>query len=99
MYNMIFVFSTKESKLRTREEEEQAPMDLYNLLSVSRTATDKEIKCAYLIKAKKLHLDRNPSDKKAEDLFKKVNQAYAILSDKYKREQYDKYSYGSVKYT
>ncbi|CAF1412663.1 unnamed protein product, partial [Rotaria sordida] len=46
MYNMIFVFSTKESKLRTREEEEQVPMDLYNLLSVSRIATDKEIKRA-----------------------------------------------------
>ncbi|CAF1298578.1 unnamed protein product [Rotaria sordida] len=79
MYNMIFVCSTKESKLRTREEEEQVPMDLYNLLSVSRIATDKEIKRAYLIKAKKLHLDRNSGDKKAEDLFKKVNQAYAIL--------------------
>ncbi|CAF1259974.1 unnamed protein product [Rotaria sordida] len=99
MYNMIFVCSTKESKLRTREEEEQVPMDLYNLLSVSRIATDKEIKRAYLIKAKKLHPDLNPGDKKAENLFKKVNQAYAILSDEYKREQYDKYSYESVKYT
>jgi len=73
-------------------------MDLYNLLSVSRTATDKEIKRAYLTKAKELHPDRNPGDKKAEELFKKVNQAYAILSDKYKREQYDKYGYESVKY-
>ena len=71
---------------------------MYHLLSVSRTATDREIKRAYLTKAKELHPDRNPDNKKAEELFKKVNQAYAILSDKYKREQYDKYGYESVKY-
>ncbi|CAF3977729.1 unnamed protein product [Rotaria sordida] len=82
----------------TARREEEAPMDLYNLLSVSRTATEKEIKRAYLLKAKELHPDRNPGDKNAEELFKKVNQAYAILSDKYKREQYDKYGYESVKY-
>ena len=73
-------------------------MDLYNLLSVSRTVTDKEIKRTYLTKAKELHPDRNPDDKKAEESFKRVNQAYAILSDKFKREQYDKYGYESVKY-
>ncbi|CAF0766885.1 unnamed protein product [Rotaria sp. Silwood1] len=92
----------QQQQQRTRESasrrEEEAPMDLYNLLSVSRTATEKEIKRAYLLKAKELHPDRNPGDKKAEELFKKVNQAYAILSDKYKREQYDKYGYESVKY-
>jgi curved DNA-binding protein CbpA len=92
---MIF-FSTRESP---RREKEEVPMDLYALLSISRTATDKEIKRAYLTKAKELHPDRNPGDKKAEELFKKVNQAYAILSDKYKREQYDKYGYESVKYS
>jgi curved DNA-binding protein CbpA len=94
---LIFIFSTKESTSQKREEE--IPMDLYNLLSVSRTATDREIKRAYLLKAKELHPDRNPGDKKCEELFKKVNQAYAILSDKYKREQYDKYGYESVKYS
>jgi curved DNA-binding protein CbpA len=79
---------------RTRE----SLKDLYKLLSVSRTATEREIKRAYLLKAKELHPDQNPGDKKAEELFKKVNQAYAILSDKFKREQYDKYGYESVKY-
>ncbi len=74
-------------------------MDLYNLLSISRTATDREIKLAYLLKAKELHPDRNPDDKKSEELFKKVNQAYTILSDKYKRGQYNKYGYESVKYS
>ena len=73
-------------------------MDLYELLSVNRTATDKEIKRAYLLKAKELHPDRNPGDKKSEELFKKVNEAYSILSDKYKRQQYDNYGYDSVKY-
>ena len=82
----------------TRRETEEKVMDLYELLSVGRTATDKEIKRAYLTKAKELHPDRNPGDKKAEELFKKVNQAYAILSDKYKRQQYDNYGYESVKY-
>jgi DnaJ-class molecular chaperone len=74
-------------------------MNLYYLLSVSRTAKVKEIKHAYLLKAKEFHPDRNPGDKKCEELFKKVNQAYAILSDKYKREQYDKYGYEIVKYS
>ena len=82
----------------TRRETEEKVMDLYELLSVGRTATDKEIKRAYLTKAKELHPDRNPGDKKAEELFKKVNQAYSILSDKYKRQQYDNYGYESVKY-
>ncbi|CAF3535988.1 unnamed protein product [Adineta steineri] len=93
---------SKQQQQRTREsgtrQKEEAPLDLYNLLSVSRTATDKEIKRAYLTKAKELHPDKNPGDKNAEELFKKVNQAYAILSDKFKREQYDKYGYESVKY-
>lgn len=73
-------------------------VDLYELLSIDRSATDKEIKRAYLLKAKELHPDRNPGDKKSEDLFKKVNEAYSILSDKYKRQQYDNYGYESVKY-
>ncbi len=73
-------------------------MDLYSLLSVSRTAIEREMKRAYPHKTKKLHPDRNPGDKKSENLFKKVNQAYVILSDKYKREQYDKSGYESIKY-
>jgi DnaJ-class molecular chaperone len=63
-------------------------MNLYNLLSVNQKATEKEIRHAYILRAKDLHPDRNPDDKEAEDLFKKINQAYSILSDKYKRKQY-----------
>lgn len=93
---MFFVFSAKQTASQTTEEQ---PLDLYKILSVSPTATEKEIKLAYLRKAKELHPDRNPGDKNAEELFKKVNQAYAILSNQYKREQYDKYGYESVKYS
>ncbi len=53
-------------------------MDLYNLLSISRTATDKEIKRTYLVKAKELHPDRNPGDKKAEESFERVNQSLSF---------------------
>jgi curved DNA-binding protein CbpA len=67
-------------------------------LAVERTATSKQIKRAYLIKAKELHPDRNPADAKTEELFKQVNQAYAILSDPYKRQQYDLFGYEAVKY-
>lgn len=73
-------------------------MDLYRLLSVDRQATEKEIKRAYLIKAKELHPDRNPNDRHAEEAFKRVNQAYAILSDQAKRKEYDQHGYEAVKY-
>jgi DnaJ-class molecular chaperone len=50
------------------------------------------------MKTKELHPDRNADDKNAEELSKYMNPACAILSDKFKREQYDKYGYESVKY-
>ncbi|CAF1477172.1 unnamed protein product, partial [Rotaria sordida] len=78
--------------------EDRASIDLYDLLWVTRTASEQEIKRAYLTKAKQLHPDRNPGNRQAEEQFKRVNQAYAILSDKFKRKQYDRYGYESVKY-
>ncbi len=53
---------------------------------------------SYWMKTKELHPDRNADDKNAEELSKYMNPACAILSDKFKREQYDKYGYESVKY-
>jgi curved DNA-binding protein len=61
----------------------------YDLLGVAKTATEAEIKKAYRKLAMQYHPDRNQGDKAAEEKFKKINEAYAVLSDKDKKRQYD----------
>lgn len=68
-----------------------APRDPYDVLGVSKSATDDEIKKAYRKLARQLHPDRNPDDPSAEERFKDVQAAYDILSDKEKREAYDRF--------
>lgn len=63
--------------------------DFYAVLGVSKDADAQEIKKAYRKKAKELHPDRHPDDPKAEDRFKTVGEAYAVLHDPEQREQYD----------
>lgn len=65
--------------------------DLYKQLGVKKSATDAEIKKAYRRMARKYHPDFNPGDKGAEAKFKKISEAYEVLSDKDKRKAYDIY--------
>ena len=66
-----------------------ATKDYYNVLGVSKNASDEELKRAYRKLAMKYHPDKNPNKKEAEERFKEINEAYAVLSDKEKRKQYD----------
>jgi curved DNA-binding protein len=63
--------------------------DYYKVLGVDKKAGAEDIKKAYRKLALKYHPDRNPGDKKAEESFKKISEAYAVLSDPEKRKQYD----------
>jgi len=70
--------------------------DYYEILEVSRTATDQEIKSSYRKLALKFHPDRNPGDKTAEEKFKEAAEAYAILSDGDKRARFDRFGHAGV---
>ena len=70
--------------------------DYYEVLGVSKTATDQEIKSAYRKLALKHHPDRNPGDKKAEDQFKEAAEAYSVLADTDKRHMYDRFGHAGL---
>ncbi len=74
-----------------------ASEDYYELIGVSKSASADEIKKAYRKKALKYHPDRNKDDKHAEEMFKKISEAYEILSDAQKRQMYDQYGAEGVK--
>lgn len=70
-----------------------AKKDFYTVLGVSRSASAEEIKKSYRKLAMKYHPDKNPGDKKAEEHFKELTEAYEVLSDQKKREMYDQFGF------
>lgn len=71
--------------------------DYYEILGVSKTASNDEIKSAYRKLAMQYHPDRNPDNKEAEDKFKEAAEAYEVLSDTDKRARYDRFGHQGVK--
>ncbi|MBA3351532.1 MAG: molecular chaperone DnaJ [Blastocatellia bacterium] len=73
-----------------------AKRDYYEVLGVTKTATEAEIKRAYRTLAVKHHPDKNPGDARAEEKFKECAEAYSVLSDTQKRAQYDRFGHGGM---
>lgn len=73
-----------------------AKRDYYEVLGVPRSASNDDLKKAFRKLAMKLHPDKNPGDKKAEDSFKEVNEAYETLSDPQKKQMYDQFGHAST---
>ncbi|MBY0553302.1 DnaJ domain-containing protein [bacterium] len=70
--------------------------DFYQLLGVTKSSTPDEIKKAYRKLAMQYHPDKNPNNKKAEDKFKEISEAYEVLSDEKKKQAYDQYGHAGL---
>ena len=70
--------------------------DYYEVLGLKKGASDDEIKKAFRKMAMKYHPDKNPGDKSAEEKFKEINEAYAVLSDPDKKDKYDRFGHAGV---
>src|SRR5207248_3339604 len=73
-----------------------AKRDYYEVLGVSRTVTESELKSAYRKLALQFHPDRNPNNPDAEEKFKEVSEAYAVLADGDKRATYDRFGHAGL---
>ena len=72
-----------------------AKRDYYDVLGVNKSASPEELKSAYRKLAVKYHPDKNPGDSKAEEKFKEASEAYGILSDKEKKQNYDNFGHAA----
>ena len=72
-----------------------AKQDYYETLGVARGASPEDLKKAYRKLAMQHHPDRNPGDKKAEQRFKELNEAYDVLKDEQKRAAYDRFGHAA----
>jgi molecular chaperone DnaJ len=77
-------------------EQTVSKADYYDLLGVTRDASDQDLKSAYRKQALKYHPDRNPGDHAAEEKFKQASEAYQVLSDANKRAAYDRYGHAGA---
>src|SRR5258707_13045878 len=83
--------------MNSRSDSLNGKRDYYEILSLTRAATDEEIKKAYRKMAMQWHPDKNPDNKEtAEEKFKEAAEAYGILSDPQKRAQYDRFGHSGV---
>lgn len=73
-----------------------AKKDFYSVLGITRSASPEEMKKAYRKLAMKFHPDKNPGDKKAEESFKEITEAYEVLSDPKKKQMYDQFGFAGA---
>ena len=70
--------------------------DYYEVLGLQKGASEDEIKKAFRKLAMKYHPDKNPGDKEAEEKFKEINEAYAVLSDPEQKSKYDRFGHAGI---
>ena len=88
---MVFAVSLVEEKTKKKEDKFMAFIDYYKILGVDKTIPQKDVKKAYLKRAKQFHPDLHPDDPKAQAKFQALQEAYDVIGDPEKRKKYDQY--------